>query len=109
MKYHLSIEGAAEALRAEKEQAFTVLLKHGSMSVEYFAPKFADTQQPHRQDEIYIIAAGNASFNRNGEKLKCKKGDVLLVPAGMEHRFENFSEDFATWVIFYGEDGGEKS
>jgi hypothetical protein len=27
----------------------------------------------------------------------------------MEHHFENFSDDFATWVIFYGPDGGEKS
>jgi hypothetical protein len=27
----------------------------------------------------------------------------------MEHYFENFSDDFATWVIFYGEEGGEKN
>jgi len=25
----------------------------------------------------------------------------------MDHRFENFTDDFATWVIFYGEEGGE--
>jgi hypothetical protein len=32
---------------------------------------------------------------------------VLFVPAGHEHRFEDFTPDFATWVIFYGPDGGE--
>ena len=31
----------------------------------------------------------------------------MFVPAGVEHRFENFTEDFKTWVIFYGGDGGE--
>ncbi|MFT5765663.1 MAG: mannose-6-phosphate isomerase-like protein (cupin superfamily), partial [Saprospiraceae bacterium] len=34
-------------------------------------------------------------------------GDVLFVPAGVAHRFEKFTEDFATWVIFYGPKGGE--
>lgn len=36
------------------------------------------------------------------------RGDVLFAPAGIEHRFENFSDDFVTWVIFYGPVGGEK-
>jgi mannose-6-phosphate isomerase-like protein (cupin superfamily) len=40
--------------------------------------------------------------------VNCKKGDALFVPATMKHHFENFSEDFATWVIFYGKEGGEK-
>ena len=34
-------------------------------------------------------------------------GDVLFVPAGQTHRFEDFTDDFATWVIFYGPEGGE--
>jgi len=32
---------------------------------------------------------------------------LLFVPAGVEHRFEHFSEDFSTWVVFYGPRGGE--
>lgn len=34
-------------------------------------------------------------------------GDVLFVPAGVEHRFEDFSDDLAGWVVFYGPEGGE--
>ena len=34
-------------------------------------------------------------------------GDLLFVPAGVVHRFEDFSDDFSTWVIFYGPEGGE--
>jgi hypothetical protein len=32
---------------------------------------------------------------------------VLFVPAGIEHRFIKFTEDFVTWVVFYGPKGGE--
>jgi quercetin dioxygenase-like cupin family protein len=35
-------------------------------------------------------------------------GDVLFVPAGTIHRFEEFTDDFRTWVIFYGPPGGER-
>ena len=36
-------------------------------------------------------------------------GDLLFVPAGVEHRFEEFSDDLAVWVVFYGPDGGEQA
>lgn len=103
-KFIVSIAEAIEQLKEEEQQAFTVMMKHGSMSVEYFAPQIADTQKTHRQDELYVIASGQSEFYRNGEIINCGKGDVIFVPAGMEHRFINFSNDFATWVIFYGEE-----
>jgi mannose-6-phosphate isomerase-like protein (cupin superfamily) len=107
MSFHLTIEQAIEALNKETSNRYTVLLKHGTMSIEYYAPKNIDLQTPHLQDEIYVIASGNGTFFRDGQRVSCKAGDVLFVPAGIEHRFENFSNDFATWVIFYGQQGGE--
>ncbi|MDQ3378133.1 MAG: cupin domain-containing protein, partial [Actinomycetota bacterium] len=35
-------------------------------------------------------------------------GDALFVPAGVEHRFENFTDDLVAWVVFYGPEGGEE-
>jgi hypothetical protein len=32
---------------------------------------------------------------------------VFFTPAGWVHRFEDFSDDFATWVVFWGPKGGE--
>jgi mannose-6-phosphate isomerase-like protein (cupin superfamily) len=46
-------------------------------------------------------------FNRAGERRPFKPHDVIFVPAGMEHRFEGFSDDFQTWVVFWGPTGGE--
>jgi mannose-6-phosphate isomerase-like protein (cupin superfamily) len=108
MKFKISPKEGHEKLLEEEEFPFVVVMKHGTMSMEYFSPVKTDTQTPHKQDEIYVIIKGDGFFFRDGERTACKKGDVLFVPAGMEHRFENFSDDFATWVIFYGPDGGEK-
>lgn len=107
MNYHLTVESAVAQLAAEKDAVFTTLLRHGTMQVEYFVPRGVDWQTPHKQDELYVIASGKSRFYRDGEYIECRKNDVLFVPAGMEHRFEDFTADFATWVIFYGREGGE--
>ncbi len=102
-KYHISIDEAAELLKNEKNR-FVTVIEDGSMSVEYYVPKDADKQKPHTKDELYIIASGHSEFLRDKEMINCKKGDVIFVPAQMIHRFINFSADFATWVIFYGDE-----
>lgn len=108
MKAKVSPAEALEQLLQEQEFPFTVVMKHGSMTVEYFAPQDVDTQLPHLQDEIYVIIQGHGTLVRDQKRIACKRGDILFVPAGMDHRFETFTDDFATWVIFYGPDGGEK-
>jgi mannose-6-phosphate isomerase-like protein (cupin superfamily) len=109
MSFNVSIEQAVEQLKKEAKNRFTTLMMHGSMRVEYYAPRGIDNQTPHKQDELYIIVSGSGYFLRNNESIEFGPGDVLFVPAGMEHRFESFTDDFATWVIFYGSEGGEKN
>lgn len=77
------------------------------MSVEIYQPKGSDLQQPHLQDEIYVVMSGSGVFQSGSEKYPFGSGDLLFVPAGVEHRFLEFTEDFTTWVIFYGAAGGE--
>ncbi len=108
MNYKLTGDDALKKLLEQSEYPFIVMMKHGTMTIEYFALQEADTQTPHKQDEIYVIIKGHSSFYRDGERMSCKENDVLFVPAGMAHHFESFSDDFATWVIFYGPEGGEK-
>lgn len=102
MKYQVSVTEAIEQLAKDTEATFVTVLQHDTMRVEFYAPFYIDPQQPHEQDELYIVVSGSGTFYRNGERTHFKKGDVIFVPAGMEHRFEDFTDDFATWVIFYG-------
>lgn len=85
----------------------TRIFGHGSLEVRWYAPRGVDPQTPHDRDEAYVIASGDGHFRCNGVLAPCRAGDLVFAPAGAEHRFENFSEDFATWVLFYGPEGGE--
>ncbi len=109
MKHKVTIEEAIRKLSREQQHCFTTVMKHGSLTVEYYAPKIKDLQTPHAQDELYIVTSGAAEFYYDGDRSNCASGDVLFVPAGVNHRFENFTHDFSTWVVFYGPDGGEKN
>lgn len=88
-------------------ERFVRALAHGSMSVELYAPVGHDPQTPHTQDELYFVHSGRATLLLQGERHACEPGTVLFVPAGAEHRFTDFSEDFSTWVVFWGPEGGE--
>jgi mannose-6-phosphate isomerase-like protein (cupin superfamily) len=88
-------------------QRFVTLLRHGSLEVELYAPRGQDHQQPHRRDELYLIVSGSGRFDNGGQVQPFKAGDLIFVPAQRPHRFTQFTDDFATWVVFYGPDGGE--
>ena len=104
----VSIADALTRLEQSNGAFFAKVMEHGSMSVEIYRPLRTDPQTPHRQDELYVIISGTGEFLNDSKRVSFKPGDVLFVPAGIEHRFENFTDDFSTWVIFYGADGGEK-
>jgi mannose-6-phosphate isomerase-like protein (cupin superfamily) len=89
-------------------ERFIPAIANGSMTVELYAPIGNDPQQPHKQDELYFIISGNATLTIAGERFSCETGDCFFVAAGNEHRFEEFSNDFSTWVVFWGPEGGER-
>jgi mannose-6-phosphate isomerase-like protein (cupin superfamily) len=85
------------------------VMSHGTMQLKYYAPRGTDQQTPHTRDELYVVARGSGTFIINGDcHHPFSSGEVLFVPAGVEHRFEDFTDDFGTWVIFYGPEGGER-
>lgn len=77
------------------------------MTVEVYKPEGVDRQTPHTRDEVYVVISGTGWFRKGQGRERFEAGQVLFVSAGVEHRFEEFSGDFATWVLFYGPDGGE--
>jgi mannose-6-phosphate isomerase-like protein (cupin superfamily) len=90
-------------------ERFAEVLEHGRMEVEIYAPRGTDPQTPHTRDELYVVVSGNGTFLNGPERHPFGPGDVLFVPAGAEHRFEDFTDDLTVWVVFYGPEGGEAS
>jgi mannose-6-phosphate isomerase-like protein (cupin superfamily) len=106
--WHASAAHAAEAPVAPGHRSAEIL-RHGSLEVRYYAPGAgADEQAPHDRDEVYFVASGSGFLVRGGERVAIAPNDMLFVPARMEHRFEDYSRDFAAWVVFYGPRGGER-
>ena len=101
----------AAALAALKDSGdgrpFVRLFAHGSLEVEVYKPAERDLQAPHARDEVYVVIAGQGEFVYAGRRQPFVAGELLFAPAGIEHHFENFSDDFSTWVLFYGPEGGE--
>ena len=98
---------AALALLPAPGNRFAKVFEHGSLLVEIYAPRGRDPQQRHTRDEIYVVASGSGEYVCGATRTKFGPADVLFAAAGVEHRFENFTNDLAVWVIFYGPEGGE--
>lgn len=59
-----------------------------------------DLQQPHREDEAYLVLSGRATFEEAGERKPVRQGHVIVVKAGVPHRFIEIEEDITLFVLF---------
>ena len=103
----VSVAEAMARLPGPEGERFAEVLKHGSLVVEIYAPRGHDPQTPHTRDEVYVVVQGEGFFVNGPSRAPFGPGDVLFVPAGVVHRFEDFTDDLAVWVFFYGPEGGE--
>lgn len=83
------------------------LLKRGTLDVKLSLPVRPNVQTPHEQDEVYVIVSGRGVLVHDGQRDTCEAGDLAFVAAGTEHHFEDFTDDLAVWVLFFGPRGGE--
>jgi mannose-6-phosphate isomerase-like protein (cupin superfamily) len=58
-----------------------------------------DRQQPHADDEVYVVLEGSGVLEVEGESASVGEGDAVFVPAGAEHRFTAY-EHLSVLVIF---------
>jgi mannose-6-phosphate isomerase-like protein (cupin superfamily) len=59
-----------------------------------------DPQQPHSEDEIYVVLAGKARIQVGENDFPANAGDSIFVPATLEHRFHSISEELRVIVVF---------
>src|SRR5436305_8617775 len=58
-----------------------------------------DRQQPHDDDEVYVVLEGRGTLEVEGELIDLSQGHAAFVAAGAEHRFVGY-EQLAVLVIF---------
>ena len=103
----IKLSEARQTVPTKDGKASALQFEHGSLQVKIYSPKGTDPQTPHSRDELYVVASGTGQFVIEGQRLQFAPGDALFAAAGEVHRFENFSDDFVVWVMFYGPEGGE--
>src|SRR6476469_4456751 len=103
----ITLDEALSRLPGPQGEDAVSLFDHGSLVVKLYTPRAQDQQTPHSRDEIYVIARGSGEFLCGDTRQQFNPLDVLFAAAGVAHRFENFTDDFAVWVFFYGPEGGE--
>ena len=105
--YRLTVPDSFARLPGPDGERYVELFRHGTLSVELYAPRGSDPQSPHTRDEVYVVVSGKGHFVNGADRHPFGPGHVLFVPAGVTHRFEEFTDDLAVWVFFYGPEGGE--
>lgn len=107
--FRISVEEALAGLPTPEGKLFANVFARGDLTVEIYAPHTIDPQKPHTRDEIYFVAHGEGLYVCRETRQPFGPGDFLFAPAGVVHRFEDFSDDLAVWVIFFGPEGEHKT
>jgi len=58
-----------------------------------------DRQQPHEDDELYVVLEGTGTLQVEGAEVPVREGSAVFVEAGADHRFTAY-EHLSVLVIF---------
>lgn len=107
---HLSL---ADLLAAPSDagRSFAEVLRVRAMSAGVYelAAGAEDLQQPHTEDEVYMVLRGRARATVAGDVVDVMSGSMLYVPAGVLHRFHDIEEELTVLVVFAPPEGTESA
>jgi mannose-6-phosphate isomerase-like protein (cupin superfamily) len=91
-----------DLLSAQGDQTYREYLRVPALSAGLFAVRTGhdDRQQPHLQDEVYVVLGGRAALEVDGTPTPVAAGSIAYVPARLPHRFVDISEDLRVVVLF---------
>jgi mannose-6-phosphate isomerase-like protein (cupin superfamily) len=99
-----------EELQADRSRSYAEFLRRPglSMGIYHLPVGGKDPQHPRAADEIYVVLAGHATLEVEGERLAVARGRVVSVDVGADHRFVDVTEDLQVLVVFAPPDHPEQ-
>ena len=90
------------SVAVESEKSWNELFREPTMSVGLYrlAVGQHDLQQPHSEDEVYVVLSGKALFLVGSQSRPVGPGTVIYIEHGVEHRFCDVTEDLRLLVFF---------
>lgn len=91
-----------EVRRRAHGKLYEEFLREPSMSLGLYVlpPGGSDPQQPHTEDEAYVVLRGRARITVSDEVREVGPGSVVFVPARAPHRFHDITEELSVVVLF---------
>ena len=62
-----------------------------------------DRQQPHEDDEVYIVLEGRGTIQVEDEEVDLEEGQAMFVAAHAEHRFTGY--ELLSLLVIFTRDG----
>jgi mannose-6-phosphate isomerase-like protein (cupin superfamily) len=90
------------------DERYSEVLRHESLSAGIYVHHESDDQDTHAEDEFYVVVNGSGFVVFGEDRQPFGPGDLIFVPAGVHHQFQDFTPDFAVWAIF-AEGGATRS
>jgi mannose-6-phosphate isomerase-like protein (cupin superfamily) len=97
---------ALEEARAEVQhrtgELYLEFLRRDSMSCGLYVlePGAEDPQEPHQEDEVYVVLDGRARLLVHGRDQPVGPGRVVFVARTVPHRFHDIAERLSVLVFF---------
>jgi mannose-6-phosphate isomerase-like protein (cupin superfamily) len=94
------VEGVKERL-ARASGGYEIVHRSTGLEIGVYvlvAPE-PDRQQPHEDDEVYVVLEGSGVLEVEDERVELREGHATFVPAGAEHRFVGYKH-LSVLVIF---------
>ena len=92
MAHRFDIAAAQERLRADG--GYEVIHQSNGLEIGVYvlvAPE-PDQQQPHADDEVYVVLEGRGTLEVEGERVELREGEATFVPAGAKHQFVGYEQ-----------------
>lgn len=88
--------------RRQTDKRYFEFLRVPAMSagVYVLAAGAIDPQKPHLEDEMYYVVRGRGRMRAGSEEAEVMAGSVIFVPANVEHRFFDITEELTVLVFF---------
>ena len=93
------IEGAKERLAGSGGYEIVHASRGIEIGVYVLVAPEPDRQQPHVDDEVYVVLDGRGMLEVEGETVEVSQGKAAFVPAGADHRFTGY-EGLSVLVVF---------
>ena len=103
---HLSLTDLLAA-SSDPRRSYAEVLRVEALSAGVYerAAGAEDLQQPHTEEEVYVVLRGQARATVGAEVVNVTPGSFLYVPAGRPHRFHDIDEDLTVLVVFAPPEG----